>query len=161
MTCQRCREEATVHLTETIDGRVRETHLCAKCASEAGQIPVPAAELKLAAAIQSLIVANVGELAGELGELACPICGLKYMDFRASGRLGCPYDYVAFDRGLAPLLGQSQAATRHVGKSPKHRERRPGAQLRLRAELQNAIANEDYEAAARLRDRLRHEEHSS
>ncbi len=155
MTCQRCQDEASVHLTETIDGRRRELHLCAPCAREAGvTLPENPPLLKLDAVVESLIVAHVGELVGTLAELACPDCGLKFMEFRAQGRLGCPNDYQVFDRGLVPLLHRAHGATRHVGKVPNRRPR-PTPRLRLRAQLRDAIAREDYEEAATLRDRLR------
>ncbi|MHC5543521.1 UvrB/UvrC motif-containing protein, partial [Singulisphaera rosea] len=94
MTCQHCQDEATVHLTETIGGERRELHLCVACAREAGVVlPESPPTLALDAVIQSLIVTNVGELVGELADLTCPDCGLKFMEFRARGRLGCPHDY--------------------------------------------------------------------
>ncbi len=157
MTCQRCEDEAAVHLTETVDGRREELHLCVPCARKAGlRLPERPPELALDKVVQGLIVANVGELVGELAELACPECGVRFMEFRALGRLGCPADYHVFARGLLPLLGRSQPATRHIGKAP----RRPSvpsdrARLRLRSEFRAAIAREDYETAATLRDRLR------
>jgi protein arginine kinase activator len=158
MTCQRCPEEATVHLTESIDGEVREVHLCAPCAREAG-VPTPQVappELALDAVLNGLILAHVGELVGDLAQRACPLCGLRFMEFRTGGRLGCPHDYRAFDRGLLPLIRRAHGASRHVGKMP--RRRRPGdptRTLRLRTELRQAIAREDYERAARLRDQIR------
>ena len=158
MNCQRCKAEATVHLTESRDGRVREVHLCGRCARKNG-LPVPDAppELPLDSVVQGLIVAHVGELVGELARRVCPLCGLKFMEFRISGRLGCPNDYAAFDRGLMPLLRRSQeGVTRHVGKVPKRAAGPEAARsLRLRAELRAAVALEDYEEAARLRDQLR------
>ncbi len=68
--------------------------------------PLPDAppNLPLDAVVQSLIVANVGELVGELAELSCPDCGIKFMEFRAGGRLGCPQDYAVFSKGLLSLL---------------------------------------------------------
>ena len=156
MTCQRCQDQATVHLTETVDGRRREVHLCAPCARKADVLPD---ELSLAppgfdAVVQGLIVSHVGELVGELAGLTCPDCGLKFMEYRAGGRLGCPNDYLVFARGLLPLVQRAHGATRHVGKAARSR---PAAadRLRLRARLRNAIAREDYEEAARLRDLLR------
>jgi protein arginine kinase activator len=76
------------------------------------------------------------------------------MEFRAEGRLGCPQDYRVFSAGLLPLLQRYHGATRHVGKVARRPE---GAtqRLRLRTKLRAAIAREDYEEAARLRDRLR------
>ncbi len=157
MTCQRCSEEAAVHLTETVDGRHRELHLCGRCARTAGlDLPRKPPPLGLDAVVQGLIVAHVGELVGELAEMACPECGLRFMEYRTGGRLGCPADYQVFRRGLLPLVGRAQGATRHVGKAP----RRPGvaadrSRLRLRSEFRAAIALEDYERAASLRDQLR------
>ena len=155
MTCQRCHNEATVHLTEPSDGQQREFHLCRACARKAGlALPESPPNLALDAVVQSLIVANVGELAGELAEMVCPDCGIKYMEFRAGGRLGCPLDYWVFTKGLTPLLQRFHGATRHGGKVA---QRRDGAmdRLRLRTRLREAIAGEEYEEAARLRDLLR------
>jgi len=156
MTCQRCKAEASVHLTETVDGRRRELHLCAACARKTGVLPneTPPAVPALDAVVQNLIVAHVGELVGELAGLTCPDCGLKFMEYRARGRLGCPNDYNVFARGLLPLLNRAHGATRHVGKVAR---RRPDAaeRLSLRARLRDAIAREEYEEAARLRDQLR------
>jgi protein arginine kinase activator len=155
MMCQRCQEEARIHLTETVDGRRRELHLCEPCARKAGlDLPESPPDLALDAVVQGLIVAHVGELVGELADLTCPDCGLKFMEFRARGRLGCPNDYGVFARGLLSLVQRTHGATRHVGKVAR---RRPaaGRRLRLRTQLREAIAREDYEQAARLRDQLR------
>jgi protein arginine kinase activator len=155
MTCQRCPDEATVHLTETVAGRRRELHLCAACARKAGLVPADAPPaLALDAVVQGLIVAHVGELVGELAGLTCPDCGLKFMEYRAEGRLGCPNDYAVFARGLLPLVQRAHGATRHVGKVARPRPAAAG-RLRLRTRLRGAVAREDYEEAARIRDLLR------
>lgn len=155
MTCQRCQDEAVVHLTELVDGRRRERHLCAGCARKAGLVlPEAPADLGLDGVLTSLIKKHVGELVGELAESSCPDCRLRYVDFRTSGRLGCPHDYRAFREGLLPMLQRFHGATRHVGKRARVR---PGAalRLRLRSRLRQAVAREDYEEAARLRDQIR------
>jgi len=160
MTCQRCSDEASVHLTEPVDGRPRDLHLCAVCARKAGIVlPVKPPLLGLDAVVQGLIVAHVGELVGELAELACPDCGIKFMEFRTGGRLGCPADYDVFRHGLIPLISRNQGATRHVGKAPRRsRSGTDRARLRSRASLRDAIALEDYERAALIRDQLRHKD---
>jgi protein arginine kinase activator len=83
------------------------------------------------------------------------------MEFRAQGRLGCPYDYTVFKGGLDSLLYRIHRGTRHVGKFP-HR-RGPSADrlveiVQLRRQLQSAVDAEAYEEAARLRDLLRQKE---
>jgi protein arginine kinase activator len=155
MRCQRCQKDASVHLTERIKGQRRELHLCQSCARKAGlSLPESPPKLALDAVVESLIVANVGELVGELAELTCPDCGIKFMEFRAGGRLGCPQDYRVFAAGVVPILQRFHGASRHVGKVARRREG-AGRRLRLRTQLREAIAREDYEEAARLRDLLR------
>ncbi len=157
MTCQRCSDEASVHLTETDGGGRRELHLCARCARKGGiAVPERPPSLALDAVVQGLIVKHVGELVGELAELSCPECGLRFMEYRARGRVGCPADYEVFRPGLLPLISGQQGATRHVGKAPgRSRVAADRARLRRRAALRDAIASEDYERAAQLRDTLR------
>ena len=154
MTCQRCEAEATVHLTETHQGRGRELHLCDRCARAAGVVDTLASPLPIDVALEKLIKTHVGELTGSLARLACPDCGLKFMEYRADGRLGCPRDYALFAVGLEPLLRRSQGASRHVGKASK-RGRFLDKRLEVRALLRKAVAREDYETAAKLRDQLR------
>jgi protein arginine kinase activator len=155
MICQRCKNNASVHLTQRVGESRQELHLCLACAQKAGlAVPENPPDLALDAVVQSLIVAHVGELVGELADLSCPDCGIKYMEFRAGGRLGCPQDYRVFSRGLLPVLQRVHGATRHVGKAARQR---PGAinRLRLRSQLREAILHENYEEAARIRDELR------
>ncbi len=157
MTCQRCLDEASVHLTETVEGLRRELHLCVRCARKAGLVlPESPPKLGLDQVVEGLIIAHVGELVGELAELTCPDCGVRFMEFRTLGKLGCPTDYQVFSKGLLPLMARSHGATRHVGKVPT----RPTVasdrvRLRLRSEFRASIALEDYERAASLRDLLR------
>ena len=158
MKCQRCDKPATVHLTNIENNKKREIHLCQECA-EAQQL-VQKQELNLPAILQALVGQHVGPLTDELSKLACPCCGIRYMEFRAQGRLGCPQDYNVFRAGLEPLLQRIHRAIRHTGKKPRR-----GLSLEAQAEradlrrrLRAAVEAEQYEEAARLRDLLRQKE---
>lgn len=159
MKCQFCSSPATVHLTDFVDSQKKEMHLCQRCA-EQHQL-VKKQELNLPAIVQNLIGQHLGSQTDELARLTCPACGIKYMEFRAQGRLGCPHDYVVFRDGLAPLLQRIHRSDRHNGKTP-HRSFLPPEQqverLELRRRLQLAIDREAYEEAARLRDLLQAKE---
>jgi protein arginine kinase activator len=137
---------------------MREIHLCGPCARKAG-LPssTKPVDLQLDQVVEALITAHVGELVGDLAQRCCPDCGVKYMEFRAQGMLGCPADYEAFHPGLLPLLRRTHGATRHVGKVPSRGPSSPD-RLRLRSRLRQAVSLEDYEEAARLRDQLRRKE---
>jgi protein arginine kinase activator len=157
--CQFCSNPATVHLTNIEKNQKKELHLCQACA-EKHQL-IQQQELNLPAILQTLIGQHVGQLTDELSRLACPTCGIKYMEFRAAGRLGCPDDYNVFRAGLEPLLHRIHRSSRHVGKRPRHHEANQArlAQLvELRRQLRSAVEREAYEEAARLRDLLRQKE---
>jgi len=157
--CQSCSKPATVHLTDIVNGHKKELHLCQACAEE--QQLLKQQELNLPAILQTLIGQHLGQLTDELARLTCPACGIKYMEFRAEGRLGCPHDYAVFRVGLEPLLQRIHRADRHVGKTPRRSAGSPADQvelLELRGRLRDAVQSEDYEEAARIRNLLRERE---
>jgi protein arginine kinase activator len=148
-----------VHLTDIVNGHKKELHLCQSCAEQ--QQLLKHQELNLSAILQTVIGQHVGQLTDELARLTCPACGIKYMEFRAEGRLGCPHDYEVFRAGLEPLLQRIHRHDRHVGKTPRHAERNAAVQAELvdlRRRLRAAVEAEDYEQAARFRDLLRQKE---
>jgi protein arginine kinase activator len=148
-----------VHLTEIVNKQKKELHLCQACAEQ--QQLVKQQELNLPAILQTLIGQHVGPLSDEMARLTCPACGIKYMEFRADGRLGCPHDYEAFRIGLEPLLQQFHRAGRHVGKFPRRHgaaSARQAELVQLRQRLRQAVEAESYEEAARLRDLIRQKE---
>jgi protein arginine kinase activator len=156
--CQLCSNPATVHLTDIVKFQKKELHLCQSCAE--AQKLIKHQDLNLPVILQNLIGHHLGQQTDELARLTCPACGIKYMEFRAEGRLGCPHDYAEFRIGLEPLLQRIHRHTRHVGKSPRHRpELANQAKLvELRQRLQAAVENEAYEEAAQIRDLLRQKE---
>jgi protein arginine kinase activator len=111
--------------------------------------------------LQSVIGQHVGGAADELSRLTCPSCGIKYMEFKAAGRFGCPHDYEVFREPLLPLLERIHRGRRHVGKVPPNALKRTAVQTELRnlrQQLQTAVEREEYEQAARLRDLIRQKE---
>lgn len=159
MKCQFCSKPATVHLTDIVKSQKRELHLCQACAE--AQNLVQKQELNLPAILQNLIGQQLGPQTGELARLACPACGIRYMEFRAQGRLGCPHDYAIFRTGLLPLLERIHRATSHVGKRPRRHggdSSRHAERVELRRRLREAVEAEAFEEAARLRDLLRERE---
>ena len=99
----------------------------------------------------------------ELDHLVCSSCGITFREFRSQGRLGCPHDYIEFARELTPLLENIHGATQHVGKVPKFCARGAEEQtqlIRLRREMKEAVAAEEYERASQLRDEIRKMEQS-
>jgi hypothetical protein len=92
----------------------------------------------------------VGQTAEELARLdqqSCPICGITFFEFRNQGRLGCPHDYVCFQKELEPLLMNIHGETVHVGKRPRRSQGNTDRQtelIRMRREMKEAVEQEDY-----------------
>jgi len=150
-----------VHLTKLLEGgKKKEVHLCQACAEQQDLVQGQGQELNLPAILQTLIGQHVGARTDELARLTCPACGIKYMEFRAQGRLGCPHDYNVFRTGLEPLLERIHRATRHRGKAPRKcaSPAKSAELLDLRRQLQSAVDAERYEEAARILDQLRKKE---
>jgi len=156
MKCEECGErEATVHFTEIVENEKREMHLCEECA-RGKSVPLHKA-ISLTDLLAHLLKQVTAKELGELAGINCPSCGISYAEFRASGRLGCPHDYLIFRKPLTELLEKIQHDVRHVGKVPPEAGRdlaRQNELVRLRRELERAAQREEYEVAAKLRDRI-------
>jgi len=161
MKCQKCNNQATLHITEVLEQeQFEELHLCEQCAHKYLYEPQQKA---LAAKTSSSSEAVASAEEEPFAARECPSCGLKFVEFRNSGRLGCPHDYEEFREELVPLLENIHGEIRHCGKSPHRSPKNQQIQselIQLRNRLKQAVTREDYEEAARLRDRIRQIEES-
>lgn len=117
MKCDICDSEATVFLTQIIDGKMTQVNLCDKCSREQG-VTDPTG-FKLA---DFLIGAEPKKsrrsYSRDDDSLACPACGFTRAHLKKIGRMGCPECYQVFADDLESMLRAMHKGTRHVGKSP-------------------------------------------
>ncbi len=164
MLCEECREKnAVVFLKLAVNNKVKELHLCPACAAKKGM----GFGLETGAFNISDIVGNMSGyfkdfLPPEKKTLRCGACGLKYSEFKESGRLGCPKCYAGFEPQLTELMSRIHGASQHAGRvyrgGPALKLSKAETALRLeelRASLKAAVGKEDFEAAARLRDAMK------
>ena len=152
MKCDRCDQEATVHLTQVIDGKMKKLHLCDTCASEMG---VGKGGFSVSDVLLGKGAAQ--PLAGVSGNRACQTCGWTLRKLRKTGRLGCPDCYEAFEKEVKSLLQSIHQSTEHLGRVPRTRGSRLEIANRLedlRSRITEAVAEEAYEKAAAYRDEL-------
>jgi protein arginine kinase activator len=154
MKCQKCPNAASLHITEILsEDHVEELHLCEVCAHKYLADPQPKASGKHQ---PSVPLDDADEPATPGRE--CDLCGIKFVDFRNTGRLGCPHDYEVFRDELLQLLENIHGETRHVGKVPRRLPQSKQTQaelMQLRKQLLMAVNKEAYEEAASLRDKIR------
>jgi protein arginine kinase activator len=175
MKCDVCDKEASVFLTQIINGQMTTVNLCEECSRAKGVTEETG--FGLAEAFLS-----PSHRAEESMEAVCDACGFTASQLKKIGRMGCPECYSAFREGLDGLLRNMHKGTRHVGKRPGGvgitapqllPRQRASAMMspqeaslspppvappppmvdvaKLRADLDLAVQEERYEDAARLK----------
>lgn len=155
MKCSYCGKPAVHHITRITAGGPKTIDLCQEHYEQFSEPGAAALNLEVAIKQQGAEAAETADLPFDL---TCSTCGQTFRQFRDSSKFGCAGCYVSYEEQLVPLLKHLHHAEQHTGKVP-----RGGAdRARVREELQQlrrakdeAVRNEDFELAARLRDRIR------
>ena len=156
MNCDVCKtNQATVFLTQIVEGKMQKVNLCEACSKEKG-VSDPTG-FALADLLLGLGAAQEMERGGTVQK--CAVCGFSQADFKKTGRLGCGVCYKTFAEGLATLLKGMHKGITHIGKSPARLLRTMERETHLKTlqkDLRKAVADENYESAAEIRDKIRH-----
>jgi protein arginine kinase activator len=169
MKCDVCENEASVFLTQIINGQMTTVNLCETCSKAKGVTEETGFGLAEAFLTPSQRVDS------DTMEVVCNACGFTASQLKKIGRMGCPEFYSALSEGLDGLLRNMHKGTRHIGKRPN---RNPAAApqplprsraiapappppappatppldiSKLREDLDLAVREERYEDAARLK----------
>lgn len=154
MMCEKCGiNPAAVTLTQVINGKKTVTKLCAACAQENNVYKDFNMDLGFSSLFSSFF--NDAEKQ-EITNEACPLCGMSKSEFMKTGKPGCAECYTTFESTMTPLLKKIHSTTTHTGKVLGTQGGNSESKIDvLKAQLKEAIANEEYEKAARLRDEIK------
>jgi protein arginine kinase activator len=150
MKCQLCQAgEAGVHIKQVQDGKPQDLFVCNECAAKQGF-----EGLSVMSMTDFLFgVGIAGEARAAPEERRC-VCGMTSRDLKKNSRMGCARCYETFAVEMKPILLSMQPGDRHVGKIPASAKAVAEDAL-MRQELAQAVAEQDFELAARIRDSLR------
>jgi len=159
MTCEICgKKPAVVLFTQIVKNEKTVLHLCEECAKMRGlSVSVKTIASSVKNLLAGALAAASSEEEREEAVGVCPSCGLSYMQFKDKGRLGCGACYHAFAKPLERLLKNIHGSTFHTGKVPASQQetvKRRQEITALRGALKRAVQQEEFEEAARLRDRI-------
>lgn len=149
--CSHCTKPATIHLTQILNNKIQKVDLCEDCPFKKGVTDPKGFSL-----VDFLM--KEPETIGNADGDKCPSCGMTPSDFKKHGRFGCPDCYAAFAAALTPMLANMHKGVVHRGKVPEAAKARVCLQRELDAlqsDLDTAIAHENYERAAELRDAIK------
>ena len=162
MLCQNCgKNEATTHIKQIINGDMAESHLCSDCAAHLGYSDV-----------FSGFGLNLSELfGGFLGDMMpsitsgktqrCPKCGTSFDEIAHSGKVGCADCYRTFYDKLLPSIQRIHGKIKHSGKTVSAAPEQPKIDTKeekiekLKAAMNDAVAKQDFENAAKIRDEIK------
>lgn len=163
MLCEDCKQKpATIHYTQVVGGASHEMHLCAACMKKRkGGFDLGDMQGLLSSLLSGMEA--TGEEGGEkrapeVKTLRCSRCGMEFSRFRKTGMLGCAQCYQDFRTQLAPILKRIHGRVQHAGHVPPsidHAQRVREEMDRLKAEMNEAVLQENFERAAQLRDQIR------
>ncbi len=155
MLCEKCKKrEATVHISSTVNGIKSEQRLCAECAEkEKGFFSLGVDNLFSGFFGESVFGApSVNE------QKKCTLCGQTKRELAKSGRAGCTKCYDVFGDELERIIHGIHGSARYNGTLPGKHAESAGKRKKideLKKEQQMAIAEQNYERAAELRDEIR------
>ncbi len=154
--CASCKRKATITYKEVASGKLSVTNMCATCPLLHKKF-LPTKETSLAQAVESSLI--------------CTSCQTSMQEVVTEGKLGCPQCYQVFEKVLVKeLTGKNSPSIReefmpekekklsfHLGNTPdKLKESHLSLRLEsLQAALGEALALENYEKAAGIRDQIK------
>ncbi len=158
MICQLCgKRPATICVNIDINGTRNVRFICEACAEERKIKNNPSSDdiIALVNDIKAAETLLESKKAKEEAELAkqCPVCKIYYRDFIKERRLGCAECYNSFKKELEQLIKK-----RTKPDSSEAEESRVASDrltvLKLKRLLQQCVEREDYENAAKYRDKI-------
>ena len=156
--CEECKtNEASYTISVMVGGEITTRHLCGDCMAKMNMDIASGTIKSLLSTILSAITGDTAPGSAEK-DVTCPRCGMTLSEFTRTGHLGCPKCYEAFREQLQPMLLQIHGRVQHAGRQPlstAEEQRKRSATEQLQRQMEQAVALEDFETAAKLRDQIR------
>lgn len=158
MLCEECgKNQATVSITVTTGSGISTRRLCPECMKK---MELSFAKGDIQSFLSSIMSVLGKEKKPDQPSITCSACGLTYAEFEHTGRLGCAQCYRDFSEQLKPMLQKIHGRTQHAGRKPTAfvpdpEDERNARIQELRQKMDEAVAVENFEDAAKYRDELR------
>ena len=154
MLCDHCHQRpATATVQQTVNGNTTVLHLCGVCAEELHQSGIFGSFFDPSLFFSGFFASQQPQR----DTRRCPECGATLTEIRANGHLGCDHCIGAFEAELLPIIRKLHGNAVHTGKVPQTAppEVKSRRQIELlEKQLREAVAKQEFEQAAALRDEI-------
>lgn len=157
--CERCGKPSVYHSTLIVNGVSQTTDLCRDCAIKEGVFSNGPENFF------EDVFAPFGEMLGfeQVENIVCPVCKTSLREFKASHKLGCPNCYETFAKEIGQLISKIAPNGSHkqtciketnIDVSNSLDDKTAEKIAALRAEMAQAVSEERYEDAAKLKKKI-------
>lgn len=174
MLCNKCKKrEATTHVKSVVNGEYEEYMLCSECAKDLGYNNMFGDFSSDFSSILGSFFSNA--LPERSVTTRCPVCKSTFHDIQSSSKVGCAKCYEVFYADLMPSIRRIHSNTTHSGKRPPEiaklnspasenvqaDDKAKSSEIEmLKAQLDEAVKEQNFELAVELRDKIKGMEES-
>ena len=174
MLCNKCKKrEATTHVKSVVNGEYEEYMLCSECAKDLGYNNMFGDFSSDFSSILGSFFSNA--LPERSVTTRCPVCKSTFHDISQSSKVGCAKCYEVFYADLMPSIRRIHSNTTHSGKRPPEiaklnsptsenvqaDDKAKSSEIEmLKAQLDEAVKEQNFELAVELRDKIKGMEES-
>ncbi|MEA2015941.1 MAG: UvrB/UvrC motif-containing protein [Actinomycetota bacterium] len=169
MKCDFCnKNKATIYLIKIQDNRIERINICDECAEKFSlhsdkdfYKDLPEIIYKLFGAGSKDITDRVKKVWGNLSyrnNRQCPDCGIDLKTIKKTGLAGCSNCYSELGKALLPLIKNIQGSLESKGKIPLRTSKKIRIEKSIKSlknKLKNEVIIENFEEAARIRDKIK------
>jgi len=170
MTCDFCKKNvATVHLIRVQNDSVEKVNICSECARDFSFFSEDDFYKDLSNILSKIFQSDQESIydsrtSQSLASIdikknkSCPFCGTNLKSIKKKQVMGCPHCYGEFRSILLPIIKAIHRDTQYRGKIPEAVPRKVKLEKSisdLRKRLKREIFIENFEEAARIRDKIK------
>lgn len=152
MLCESCNQrEATTVIKQSINGTMKKLHLCPYCANS-----MLFSNFFSDFSMNDLFAKSSPQ--SPRNKKSCPSCGTTLNEIIKTGKIGCAHCYETFSEELARSIEKIHGKSMHTGKVPHSAAgsiRRKNLLTEYKMELNRMIAEQEFEKAAEIRDKIK------
>lgn len=156
MKCDKCNKESVYHSKLIVNGVSQTTNLCRECAMKEGVFTAEPTNI-----FDDMFSIFSDFLPFEkVEEVVCPVCKTSLREYRNNHLLGCSNCYETFKDEIKNIIAKIAPYTEHkqesiqIKQKPKTRKTKEEKIAALREDMKQAVSEERYEDAAKIKKQI-------